>query len=142
MSYSQTIIANLRQRGYRITSQRELIIRAIAQGDLHLSAEDVLGELQEQTQAINLATIYRTLEMLWAEGFVYRNDLSEGKTVYTTLDHGPHAHLVCRKCKRVIDAAPEILQQLHEQALIRYAFEVDLAHLSLFGLCAACKDLV
>ena len=33
----------------------------------HMSAEDIHTELKKHTNAINLATVYRTLDMLWEE---------------------------------------------------------------------------
>jgi Fur family ferric uptake transcriptional regulator len=107
MSYSESIIAELRNRGYRITPQREMIIQAIAHSPEHITAEEIAQQLQEHTQAINIATIYRTLELLWQEGLACRNDLSEGKIVFATFEHGPHIHLVCRKCNKVIDGDNE-----------------------------------
>ncbi|MCJ7717374.1 MAG: transcriptional repressor, partial [Anaerolineales bacterium] len=62
MTHCQTIIDNLRQRGYRITPQREMIIEAIAHSPQHITAEEISEKLQEHTRAINIATVYRTLD--------------------------------------------------------------------------------
>ena len=139
MSHCHTIIASLRQRGYRITPQREMIINTIAHSERHMSAEEILVDLQEHAQSTNIATIYRTLEMLWEEGFALRNDLSEGKIVYATFKHGAHIHLVCRKCDRVISADAQILQPLGEELLSQHGFNADLGHISVFGVCADCQ---
>ena len=140
MSHCHTIIDALRQRGYRITPQREMVIEIIAHADHHISAEEIYAEVKKHTQATNIATIYRTLEMLWAEGFACRNDLSEGKIVYATLKHGPHIHLVCRYCDRVIEADSKLLEPLRQELGARHNFEPDLQHLSIFGICADCQD--
>ncbi|MFN2138153.1 MAG: Fur family transcriptional regulator [Candidatus Promineifilaceae bacterium] len=140
MTLTEEIISDLRDSGYRITPQRELIIRAIAESGRHMPVEDIYAAVQEQTSAVNLATIYRTLEMLWEEGLVHRNDLHEGKLAYAVAEHGPHLHLVCRRCKRVIDVDPDILAPLQAVLREREQFEADLEHLSLFGLCIECRD--
>jgi len=140
MSHSDTIIAELRKRGYRITPQREMIIGAIAHSPKHITAEEIAVHLQEHTHAINIATIYRTLDWLWQEGFACRNDLSEGKTVYATLLHGPHVHLVCRKCNQVIDADIGVLSTLGNKLRERYGFDPNLDHFSIFGVCSECQD--
>ena len=139
MSHCHTILNHLRRRGYRITPQREMIIQAIAHSEKHMSAEEIFAELSKRTQATNIATVYRTLEMLWEEGLACRNDLGEGVIVYATLEHGPHIHLVCRQCQRVIDADPKVLSPLGELFRERYNFEADLQHLSIFGLCQDCS---
>ncbi|MFC1878943.1 Fur family transcriptional regulator [Chloroflexota bacterium] len=142
MSHCQTILNRLRQLGYRITPQREFIIQAIAHSEHHMSAEEIYAEMQKHTQATNIATVYRTLDMLWEEGFACRNDLSEGKIVYATFKHGPHIHLVCRQCSRVIDADPQVLEPLGEIFSDRYNFAADLQHMSIFGICADCQSRV
>ncbi len=139
MSHCHTIIAALRERGYRITPQREMVIDIIAHAEQHLSAEEIFFALQTRTQATNIATVYRTLDMLWEEGFACRNDLSEGKIVYATHKHGPHIHLVCRNCNHVIDANRDTLGQLGEKLRAQYHFEADLQHLSIFGICDQCQ---
>jgi Fur family ferric uptake transcriptional regulator len=141
MTHCHTIISELRERGYRITPQREMIIHSIAHSPHHTTAEEIIEKLQEHTKAINIATVYRTLDLLWQEGFACRNDLSEGKVVYATFDHGPHIHLVCRKCNRVIDADIEIIQTLREDLCQNYHFVPDLDHISIFGICDKCKEL-
>jgi len=74
MTHCHTIIDELRKRGFRITPQREMIINAVAHNPQHITAEEVSERLQEHTQAINIATVYRTLDLLWQEGFACRND--------------------------------------------------------------------
>ena len=140
MSHIDTIISGLRKKGYRITPQRELIIQAVAKSPQHITAEEIAEQLQEITQAINVATIYRTLDLLWQEGYACRNDLSEGKTVFATYHHGPHIHLVCRKCDQVTDADVEILNSLGDDLKSAYQFQPDLDHFSIFGICQVCRE--
>ena len=139
MSHHQAILNELRKQGHRITPQREMIIDILAHSEKHMTAEEVLGELQQHTSAINITTVYRTLEMLWDEGYASRNDLREGKRVYSTAGHGPHLHLVCRHCHRVIEINPNLLNPLGEGIKKSYQFDVDLHHVSLFGVCADCQ---
>lgn len=138
MTHCHTILEELRSRGFRITPQREMIIEAVAHSPRHVTAEEIAEKLQKHTKAINIATVYRTLELLWQEGFTCRNDLSEGKIVYSTSDHGPHIHLVCRKCNQVIDADSNILNSLGKDLNSKYGFQSDLDHFSIFGLCSNC----
>ena len=138
MSHCHSIMNILRQRGYRITPQREMVIQIIAHSDHHMSAEEIFTEIKKQTSSSNIATVYRTLDMLWEEGLACRNDLSKGTIVYATHQHGPHIHLVCRQCNEIIDADPHTLNALGEQLLSEYVFRADLEHISIFGLCRDC----
>jgi Fur family ferric uptake transcriptional regulator len=139
MTYCQTLLTDLRKKGYRITPQRELIIQTIAHAGNHMTAEDIFAEVQTHTQALNLATIYRTLELLIDEGLVTGINLGEGRIVYATINHGPHIHLVCRGCGHVIDANPQLLASVKDQLQNEHSFQPDLDHISIFGLCANCR---
>ena len=142
MPHSKAIIEELRYRGFRITTQREMIINALSHSSDHLSAEDIFEQVQEQTQATNIATVYRTLDMLWEEGFANKNDLGEGHIVYAARQHGSHIHLVCRICDQVIDADPQVLISLGEILYSQNKFIADLDHLSIFGVCADCQKIL
>jgi Fur family ferric uptake transcriptional regulator len=117
-----------------------MIIQAIAHSPQHITAEEISEKLREHTQAINIATVYRTLDLLWQEGLACRNDLSEGKIVYATFQHGPHIHLVCRKCNQIINADAEILHSLGEDLSTKYHFTPDIEHFSIFGICDDCQN--
>lgn len=140
MSHCHTIINGLREKGYRITPQREMIINAVAHSSRHITAEEIAEQLRKHTQVINIATVYRTLDLLWHEGYACRNDLSKGRSVYSTFQHGPHIHLVCRKCNQVIDADIKMLNSLGDDLHSNYHFRPDLDHFSIFGICHDCQD--
>lgn len=140
MSHCHTLIDTLRGRGFRITPQREMILEALAHGEGHQTAEALYEKVRERTRAINIATVYRTLDLLVDEGLACRADLQDGQAVYTTTLHGPHIHLVCRSCGRAIKAEYEHLAPLEAAILSEHGFQADLQHLSLGGLCAACRE--
>ena len=90
MSHCHTITTTLRKRGYRITPQREMVINIIAHTDRHMSAEEIFQQLNKQTKATNLATVYRTLDTLWEEGFACRNDsFSRPQTPFEGFEYCP-----------------------------------------------------
>lgn len=138
MTEKKDLVEALRQRGHRVTMQREIIIEAIARGGRHMTADEVFEEIQKQTNAINVATVYRTLNFLFEEGLVSRADMGSGQTVYTTTRHGPHIHLVCQRCGHVTEATDGLIKSLGEQLLSQYHFAADLQHIAIFGVCAGC----
>ncbi len=135
-----TILDTLRQRQFRITPQREMIVAALTQNDAHahMTAEDIFAIVQSQTSAINLATVYRTLNFLVEQGLIHRADLGECGVVYSSRQHGPHIHLVCRQCGQVVEADAAPLTAVAQQCQQAYGFALDLHHISLPGLCASC----
>jgi len=139
MSPCQSFIDTLRSHGYRITPQREMIVEAIAHSGHHINAEEVFAQVQKRTRSVNVATVYRTLELLVEQGLASRIDLGEERVIYATYQHGPHIHLVCRQCGQVIDANQDMLSVLNHQLQSEYQFAADLQHISVVGLCSDCQ---
>lgn len=139
MAHCHTLIAALRQQGHRMTFQREMIVEALAHSGRHMTAEEVLDIVRQKTRAVNIATIYRTLDLLVENGLVTRIDLGEGRVVYATVRHGPHIHLVCRRCGRVQEADAALLAPLADALGEQYHFACDTGHLTISGLCQDCQ---
>lgn len=139
MSDCQTCIDALRQIGLRITPQREMIIETLVQGHGHMTAEEIYQQVQQRTRTVNLATVYRTMELLVDSKLATRADLLDGRTVYATFQHGPHLHLVCRRCGCTIDADHDLVTSLKEQLQARHHFVADLQHPTIYGLCEVCS---
>ncbi len=139
MTHCHTLLQALRIQGYRITPQRAAIIEVIAHAERHLSAEEVFGLTQAHVPLVNVATVYRTLDLLVERGLASRTDLGGG-IVYATLRHGPHIHLVCRLCGHVTDADHHLLLPLSQEIQAHYRFTPDLQHISMLGVCAACQS--
>jgi Fur family transcriptional regulator, ferric uptake regulator len=140
MTHSEVFIQALRQRGVRITPQREMILDALAHGSGHMTAEEIYAQVKEHTRVINIATVYRTLDMLVEAGLASRANLWDGRLVYATSLHGPHLHLVCRSCGSTVDADSGLLSPFVEQVKDQYHFLADWQHLSLQGTCQDCQD--
>ena len=139
MAHCHTLIGTLRERGYRITPQREMIVEIIAHSGRHMTAEEVFEEVQARTQAVNVATVYRTLELLVEEGLTSQADLGDGRVVFATCHHGPHIHLLCRHCGHVIDADAEPFAPLFQHLQDEYEFVCYPKHFVIYGLCTGCR---
>jgi Fur family ferric uptake transcriptional regulator len=134
-----TLIEELRKQGYRLTPQREMIVEAVAHAGRHVTAEEVYEEVCTRTSAVNVATVYRTLDLLVELGLISHADLGDGRVTYASPDHGPHCHLVCRRCGQVIEADYELVAPLKRHLQDQYRFMADLDHLAIPGLCADCE---
>jgi len=138
MPHCQALIQTLRQQGLRITPQREMIIEALAHQEGHVTAESIFEAVQTRTRSINIATVYRTLDMLVERGLANRADLGNGRLVYVTRQHWPHMHLLCRACGQVIRADAGRIVSRSQAMQGRYGFAADLNHLCIPGQCAGC----
>jgi Fur family ferric uptake transcriptional regulator len=127
----------LRSRGLRLTAQRQLVLEAVyALG--HATPDQVHAKVAETAAGVNITTVYRTLELLEELGLVTHAHLSHGATTYHGVAEEQHVHLVCRSCHQVDDVPGSMLDQLSGDLSDARGFTVDVGHVALFGVCAAC----
>jgi len=129
--------SRLRSQGYRLTPQRELVLRAVERLG-HATPDEVLSAVHEESQAVNVSTVYRTLELLEELGLVRHAHLTDRAPTYHSTATPAHVHLVCRHCHRLIEVAPEVVEPLTETLRESHGFTTDVGHLTIFGLCADC----
>lgn len=127
----------LREHGYRITPQRQLVLEAVnALG--HATPEELLAEVQKTAGAVNLSTIYRTLEVLEQVGLVTHAHIGHGAPTYHSVDTDVHIHLVCDTCGQIQSIPAEEASVFVELLRDKAGFETDVAHVSIHGQCATC----
>ena len=129
--------ARLRAHGYRLTPQRELILRAVEELG-HATPDEVLARVREESRAVNVSTVYRTLELLEELGLVRHAHITDRAPTYHSTAAPDHVHLVCRGCGTVTEVAPEVVRPLTGVLHDRYGFTTDIGHLTVFGSCADC----
>jgi len=129
----------LRAKGYRLTPQRELVLRAVESLG-HATPDEVLKAVHEESSAVNISTIYRNLELLEELGLVRHSHLTDRAPTYHSTSIPQHVHLVCRSCHAIIDAKPEEFATLAETLQEQHGFTTDIGHLTVFGTCAECAD--
>jgi Fur family ferric uptake transcriptional regulator len=130
--------SKLREKGYRLTPQRMMVVDAIHSVDQHISAEEIFEKVKKQYPFANISTVYRTLELLKEHDLVNEIDLGDGRIRYHPAEKGHHHHLVCNKCGKIIDLPESTLLPLIEMLDREYNFQADLKHLAVFGLCSDC----
>ncbi|MDT5041233.1 MAG: Fur family transcriptional regulator, ferric uptake regulator [Actinoplanes sp.] len=129
----------LRERGLRLTPQRQLILEAVHQLG-HATPEQIHHCVRERAAGVNITTVYRTLELLEELGLVSHTHLSHGSPTYHRAGEDQHVHLVCRGCGEITEVDPSVMRPVTEQLQQEQDFRVDVGHVSLFGVCGVCKE--
>ena len=127
----------LRERGLRLTPQRELVLKAVRSLG-HATPEEVAEEVRKTHPGINLSTVYRNLETLENVGFVQHAHLGHGGLKYHASEQEIHAHLNCEKCGTIIEVPIEATAPLTQALIDGYGFHTDLSHLAIAGRCESC----
>jgi Fe2+ or Zn2+ uptake regulation protein len=128
----------IRQSGFRLTPQRQLILDAVCEGGGHTTFEAICARVQAKAPSINRSTVYRNLEFLQRLHLVVAAEI-DGETVYEIAREQHHHHLVCRDCGRQIEIGEATLASAFAAILQEYDFLVMADHLVLGGLCGACR---
>jgi Fur family ferric uptake transcriptional regulator len=134
------IAAQLRQAGYRVTPQRQLILDAVCQLGGHVTPEEVYEQVKTITPSLNRATVYRTLHFLCEQRIITVTQMRDGRFGYELAGEQPHHHLVCQKCELSLEIPHTLLSQLYGQVESEYNFAINMNHISFFGLCEQCRN--
>lgn len=135
----------LREKGLKVTHQRLLILSVLEENSgRHMTAEDVYELVSEDYPEIGLATVYRTLQLLWDMQLVDKINFDDGCVRYEIghllkgeAKHNHH-HLICRGCNKVIPFDDDLLDELEYHIEEATGFHVLDHELKFYGLCSAC----
>jgi Fur family ferric uptake transcriptional regulator len=122
----------LRARGLRMTPQRQRVLDSVRTLG-HATPEEISASLSD----VDVATVYRAVQLLESLGLVAHTHLGHGAPSYRPADD-EHIHIVCHDCGRVVDAPTGLAGALVRRLNTERGFTVDLAHFTVFGRCAEC----
>ncbi|HEX2293843.1 MAG TPA: Fur family transcriptional regulator [Actinomycetota bacterium] len=135
MSDVEPVVAALRARGHRVTSQRLAIVEEALRMTGHISPVDLAARVRAREPGVNASTVYRTLALLEELGFVSHAHL-EGGPEYRVGLHD-HVHLVCAGCGKHESVPVEELEPARAP-LEERGFSPDFAHFAISGRCSEC----
>ncbi|MBK5295393.1 MAG: transcriptional repressor [Acidobacteriia bacterium] len=140
----QGIKGSLKERGIRLTRQRQILLDLIDVSGRHLDADSLYELARKKDGKLNRVTVYRTLKMLKESGLVDELDLMHlggDQHYYETRLKQEHAHVICLRCGRVEEFFGEPLQRLRRQIESHFGFNILIARTEVGGYCAHCQTL-
>ena len=135
-----TLLERLRERGWRVTSQRRAVAEVLEGEDVHLTADEVHRRARLVLPEVALATVYNTLNELVAMGEVAEVRHAPGPSRYDP-NGGvtPHHHLLCTSCGALFDVDPAAVGMPQLRAADDHDFRVDAVDVLFRGTCADCR---
>src|SRR5436190_14793305 len=103
MKTADELTTLFRDRGLRVTPQRQAIFRLLHGNDNHPTVEALYDQARSDMPTMSLKTVYQTVHDLEALGEVRVLDLGTGSVRVDPNVNGEHHHLVCTQCGRVRD---------------------------------------
>ena len=131
----------LREKGYKMTPQRRVLLQIIASHHDHLSPDELYDKARRRYAPIGRVTVYRTLELLDKLNLVCHVHSAEGCHDY--MMRGPiehHHHVVCSTCGNAIDFTYCDLSALEQELATKTGYQIQGHLLELYGICGKCKD--
>jgi Fur family peroxide stress response transcriptional regulator len=136
-----SIITRLRDKGHRLTPQRMAIINTLITNDEHPSVDQIYEQVKQEFPMTSLATVYKTIAMLKSIGEVMELDLNDHRAHYDGKKPYSHPHLICIRCKKIIDTEISGMAELSNNIAQTYGYLIVNQRLDFFGICPECQEL-
>ncbi|MFH1082976.1 MAG: Fur family transcriptional regulator [Pseudomonadota bacterium] len=133
------MISKLREQGCRLTPQRVAVLKILATSDEHLSAEKIYERVKADFPFTSLATIYKTVTLLKKVGEVMELGFVDDSNRYDGTRPFPHPHLICTKCKKILDPEIPTLSDLPLELSQKTGYQIVNHRLDFFGICPHCQ---
>lgn len=132
---SQTRIEQLcAQKGLRMTGQRRVIARVLSAARDHPDVEEVYRRSHGVDARISLSTVYRTIKLFEANGFLERHNFGASRGRYEETAGRHHDHLIDIESGRVIEFRNEEIERLQERVARDLGFSLVGHKLQLYGV--------
>ncbi len=131
--------AKLKKSGYRATPQRVALLKIIAASTGHPSAAQIYEQMRRHFPTTTLGTVYKTLTLLKEMGEVLELEFSNAENRYDGNKPYPHLHLICLKCRRIIDPEVGPLGHVGAQVARSTGYQIVGQRFELYGVCPQCQ---
>jgi len=130
----------LREKGTRVTPQRVAVLRAVRATGSHPDADTVYRHVSREHPHISRDTVYRTLSMM-EEKKIIGSVLSFGNAKRYDPNTKRHHHMVCIRCKKIMDFSADEFDRLEPSSHMVAGFQVLRTTVQVEGVCEDCQNL-
>ncbi|WNJ94098.1 Fur family transcriptional regulator [Bosea sp. 685] len=123
----------LKQAGLRMTQQRRLILRILAEAHDHPDAKGIFTRAFEHDPTLSLSTVYRTMKLLESQGAIERHAFEDGVSRYEHADQQHHDHLIDVETGQVVEFSSPEIEALQAKIAAELGYEIVRHRLELYG---------
>ena len=146
--YTEKAIQILKENDFRITKQRQMVIKLLDKSKEALSAYEIKEKLDASGKNVDTVSIYRIIECLEENGLVHRV-LSSSKVMKCQLNHEDscnklqehHCHhlLICQKCSSIQEVHCSGVGSIIKNLETDSKFKIRKHSLEFYGICNNCS---
>ena len=120
------------------------ILEVFLQNEHHLTVGELTQLLNESGYQFSSDFVRDTLKFMCRFGFARRNRFNNGEVRYEHRHLGQHHdHMICTKCKNIVEFEDDQLESLQVQIAAAYNFHMLQHKMEIYGICSAClKDRI
>src|SRR5215831_3442278 len=131
---SANIEAQCVAKGMRMTEQRRVIARVLADSADHPDVEELYRRCAEIDHHISISTVYRTVKLFEDSGIIERHDFREGRARYEQIPESHHDHLINLRTGEVIEFQSEEIERLQAEIARRLGYRLIDHRLELYAV--------
>jgi Fur family transcriptional regulator, ferric uptake regulator len=124
--------ADIKTVGMRMTEQRKVILRVLADSNDHPDANELYHRAHAIDGGVSLSTVYRTLRLLEEKGAIQRHAFDEGRARFENTDTEHHDHLIDLDTSRVIEFRSEKIEKLQAEIAAELGYDIVRHKLELY----------
>jgi Fur family transcriptional regulator, peroxide stress response regulator len=136
----QQMLDKLKSLDFRITPQRLAVLRILAASEDHPTAEQIFEKVKTEFPTTSLATIYKTIALLKSLNEVLELGFPDGSNRYDGNKPFPHPHVICTRCRKIMDPELMSLDELKDEISKKTGFRIQHHRLDFFGVCQECQE--
>src|SRR5512140_155302 len=133
-SKASGIEARCAATGMRMTEQRRVIARVLAEALDHPDVEELYRRCVAVDDKISISTVYRTVKLFEDAGIIERHDFREGRARYEQMRDEHHDHLINLRTGEVIEFKSEEIEALQAEVARRLGFRLVEHRLELYAV--------
>ncbi len=123
-----------RKRGLKMTEQRRVIARAIAESDDHPDVEQLHRRAAAIDPRISVATVYRTVRLFEEAHILIRHDFGNGRSRYERVTDCHHDHLIDVESGKVFEFANEEIEKIQHKIATQMGYKLINHRLDLYAV--------
>ncbi|WP_029351445.1 Fur family transcriptional regulator [Bosea sp. 117] len=120
--------------GLRMTDQRRVIARVIADAQDHPDVEELHRRAAAVDDRISISTVYRTVKLFEDAGIIERHDFLDGRSRYEPVPDEHHDHLIDLRSGHVVEFQSEEIERLQEEIARKLGYRLVGHRLELYGV--------
>jgi len=134
-------IHQLKEKGMRITPQREAIVDILLNTEKALDPLEVYDLTRHSFPKIGIVTVYRTMECLEQLGLLQKVHQESNCNKYIQFKEGHHHLLICSICGKAVYFEELNLENQFEEVAKNNHFILQDHWLQLSGICPRCQKI-